>query len=107
MFKKEFKLYKLVKVDNGVGGYESKPKLKKAFKGYLDMLSGDDTLAFNSNIQESTHVLLTKELTEVSANDWIVDWQGNKYDITYPDNPVGRDHHLEIYLKQNATRKEV
>ena len=73
----------------------------KTINGFLDFMSETTGRTnYNSKIVESTHVFICdyvsidKEETELAAfhND-------KEYEITYIDNPMGLNYHLEIFLK--------
>ena len=71
--------------------------------GWLDTMGGGTGYAaYNAKIQESTHVFLAdyvplKEGITAEACRAIHD--GNVYDVTYIDDPMGMHKHLEIFLK--------
>lgn len=73
----------------------------KTIHGFLDFMSeSTGRTNFNSKIVESTHVFvcdyidIDKSITELMA------FHNNKqYEITYIDNPMGLNYHLEIFLK--------
>ncbi|MGT2768793.1 phage head-tail adapter protein [Streptococcus ictaluri] len=68
------------------------------FTGWLDMLSGDerDPKAIPTS---SSHVIITPDTTISITNADRIMGNGTIYEITFVDNPVNIDHHLEIYLK--------
>ena len=73
----------------------------KTIHGFLDFMSETTGRTnYNSKIVESTHVFICdyvdidKSITELTA------FHNNKeYEITYIDNPMGLNYHLEIFLK--------
>ncbi len=72
-------------------------------EGFLDLMGGTSGYTtYNAKIQESTHVFicdyvpLPQDLKEENARAII---GGKVYDVTYIDNPMGLDEHLEIFLK--------
>ena len=71
--------------------------------GFLDMLSGSAGYgAFNAKIQESTHVFLCNyvklpQVVRAETARMVID--GQAYDVTYIDDPMGLHKHLEIFLK--------
>ena len=76
--------------------------------GYLDMATGGITYStYNAKIVESTHVFicdyvpLAKGVTAEHAR-MIID--GQTYDVTYIDDPMGLHAQLEIYLKYTGGR---
>lgn len=72
-----------------------------SLKGFLDLASGGAVYtSYNSKITESTHVFVC-DYRELGVNEeesrMIIN---NKvYDITYIDNPMKLNYHLEIFLK--------
>lgn len=69
-------------------------------KGYLDMMGGSANYTYNSKIIESTHVYICDYLDIlVSAENGRLIINNGIYEITYIDNPMGLNYHLEIYLK--------
>nr|WP_254610463.1 head-tail adaptor protein [Streptococcus suis] len=67
-------------------------------EGWLDMLAGTEADRAQS-LQTSSHVFITDQI-DIDLNqsdrlktDHVV------YEVTYIDNPVNLNHHLEIYLK--------
>lgn len=81
---------------DGIGGTISEWVHHIYVNGYIDMLTGHQSDVQNAFITQSTHVLITDHANyDVITTDRI-----RGYEITYVDNPVGMDHHLEIYLKQ-------
>lgn len=70
-------------------------------KGFLDLSSGNAKYTtYNSKITESTHLFLCdyKELT-VNEEDARMVINNRVYDVTYIDNPMELNEHLEIFLK--------
>ena len=73
----------------------------KTIHGFMDFMSESTGRgSYNSKIVESTHVFIcdyidiNKSVTELTA------FHNNKeYEITYIDNPMGLNYHLEIFLK--------
>lgn len=76
---------------------------RQTLTGFLDLMSGSaGYTAYNAKIQESTHVFLCdyvelpKDVKTETAR-MVID--GQAYDVTYIDDPMGLHEHLEIYLK--------
>jgi SPP1 family predicted phage head-tail adaptor len=70
-------------------------------KGFLDLSTGGATYTtYNSKIVESTHVFVC-DYKELSVNEEEIRMIINNkvYDITYIDNPMELNYHLEFYLK--------
>lgn len=73
---------------------------KSSFDGYIDFLGGEETLNQKAITAESTHVIVTFETDiELDKADRIMFGQ-KVYDVTYIDNPMELNDHLEIFLKQ-------
>ena len=86
---------------DGIGGFRETWDDMPDVSGYLDMLTGTDLNSVqNAFIEQSTHILIIPEYTEWITNQMrIIDLDGRIYDITYSDNPVGMNHHNEVYCK--------
>ncbi|WP_419958966.1 hypothetical protein [Psychrobacillus sp. BM2] len=68
--------------------------------GVIDLLSGSTKEMSMKMVEESTHILICG-IENIQIGDWIT-CNGNNnrvYEVTYPDNPMGRNHHLEVELK--------
>lgn len=92
----------LVDQPDGMGGTIRDWVDSQVLHGYLDLVSGSNQqhAIHNAQIEESTHILIVPEYQlEVMDKMRVVDQNSRKYTITYVDNPVGINHHLEIYLK--------
>lgn len=75
----------------------------QTIKGFLDMLSGQaEYRSYNAKIEESSHifigdfVFLDKRIKSENAR-MVID--KDIYDVSYIDNPMNLNKHLEIYLK--------
>jgi hypothetical protein len=70
--------------------------------GWFDMLTGDEASSTNSFIAESSHIFVTEDVTlDISSQCRLYNNKsGLTFEITYVDNPVELDHHLEIYCKR-------
>jgi len=74
----------------------------KSLKGYLDLMSGTSSYtAYNSKIAESTHVFICdyQDLSTINVENSRMIINGKLYDVTYIDNPMELNKHLEIFLK--------
>ncbi len=97
------RIQKQVQIDDGWGGSIQTwqdidlPKVSM----WLDMLTGDNRSAQqNAVVEESTHVLIIQPfIVGITDNMRLVDKDNRVYAITYSDNPVGQNHHNEIYLE--------
>ena len=69
--------------------------------GFLDFSSGGATYtSYNSKITEATHIFMSdyQELG-VSEEKARMVINNQVYDVTYIDNPMNLNEHLEIFLK--------
>ncbi|HEL2058771.1 TPA: phage head closure protein [Streptococcus suis] len=67
-------------------------------EGFLDMLTGNEADRATA-LTSSTHIFLTKQVdVQITTKDRIRS-KGIDYEVSFVDNPVNLDHHLEIYLK--------
>lgn len=96
-----FRIQQKTQEPDGIGGFSETWDDMPDVSGYLDMLTGSDlNSAQNAFIEQSTHILIIPEYTEwITDQMRIVDLDGRIYDITYSDNPVGLNHHNEVYCK--------
>lgn len=79
--------------------YEFKPVHK--FKGYIDLIGGSDQQTLNNAVvAESTHLIMTENVTFKPDIADRIKHEGTTYEVTYADNPMERGHHLEIYLRR-------
>ena len=93
---------------NAIGEMVEEWSTAKTLTGFLDYLSGESRYeAYQAKIQESDHVFicdyvpLAKGVTAENAR-MIID--GQTYDVTYIDDPMGLHAQLEIYLKFTGGR---
>lgn len=88
---------------NAIGEQVTTWKDAHTLMGFLDMLGGGTGYtAYNAKIQESTHVFLCiyDPLAQgVNAETARMVINGQAYDVTYIDDPMGLHKHLEIFLK--------
>jgi hypothetical protein len=74
------------------------------FKGWMDYLTGRESLAAAQFIDKATHMIGCS-----STNSWILpshrikDSDSKIYRVLHVDNPIRRDHHLEIILEYNES----
>lgn len=95
-----FYLLKRAKIgENELGQETYSYKRTAVFAGYMDMLTGDEALDKMAYVKDSTHVILTKDMTVRAEIDDKIEVNGQTYDLTYVDDPVNIGHHLEIYVK--------
>lgn len=95
-----FEIQHKTQEDDGLGGTEEKWKTLMSVDGYIDFITGTDQNNIqNAFVEESTHVLIIPTYTKgITDNMRVVDKEQRYYSITYSDNPVGVNHHNEIYL---------
>ena len=74
------------------------------FEGWIDYISGRDTLVSKQYIDVATHIIGCS-----STNSWILNKHRIKdadsliYRVLHNDNPIRRSHHLEILLEFNQS----
>lgn len=70
-------------------------------QGFLDLATGSaNYTSYNSKITESTHVFICDyQDIGVSEEEARMIINNKVYDITYIDNPMELNYHLEFYLK--------
>lgn len=66
--------------------------------GYLDLLSGSEKERANA-LEDSSHIFITKQIDLSLTKQDRLSFGSQVYEVTYIDNPVHLNHHLEIYLK--------
>lgn len=106
----EFKVLGITQQDDGFGGFYETKDVTYTSQGYLDLISGtNDNTMLNAKVEQSTHILITEYF------DWYksliddkksIQCDGKEFSITYVDNPVGLNHHLEIYLQYDKSLGE-
>lgn len=98
-----FDLQRKKQAKDGIGGFSERWETVSTVNGYLDLLSGTNaaTGAQNAVTEDSTHILIVQPYrADITDEMRISEPDGKrKYLITYADNPVGANHHNEIYLK--------
>ncbi|MEK5486797.1 hypothetical protein [Lysinibacillus sp. FSL M8-0355] len=68
--------------------------------GVIDLLSGGVNLKAMKMVEESTHILICG-VDDIQIGDYVT-CNGNTkrvYEVTFVDNPMNRNHHLEVELK--------
>lgn len=95
-----FKIQQKKQDDDGIGGFIEVWKEFTTADGYIDLITGtDQNNVQNAFVEDSTHVLIIPDYTPgITDNMRVVDKDNRFYAITYSDNPVGVNHHNEIYL---------
>lgn len=97
---------KVKKTPDGAGGYTEERKARGTLYGYLDMLNADDDQAIQAaHIEDSKFVIVLRKQDNVQPwafipkkGDVVTDELGRDYIVTFCDNPVGINHHLEVLL---------
>lgn len=97
----EFVIQEYADVDDGAGGFVGSWNDLLTVEGYIDMMSGTDLSGIQNAItEESTHILIIPAYTlGITDAMRVVDKDKRYYTITYADDPVGQQHHNELYLK--------
>ncbi|HFI0700342.1 TPA: phage head-tail adapter protein [Streptococcus suis] len=85
--------------ENELGQEIFEHKRVAVFAGYMDMLDGGESTDKLAYLADSTHVILTKDMTVNAEIDDKIEVNGKTYEVTYVDDPVNIGHHLEIYVK--------
>lgn len=72
-------------------------------KGFLDYVTGEVDYEMNAKIQESTHIFLCDwfdcDALGITSENARIIIEGQIYSIQIIDDPMGRNQHLEVYLK--------
>lgn len=68
--------------------------------GFLDLISGSSSYeTYNAKMKEASHVFICDYVpVDPDVNQRMM-INGQKYDVTYIDNPMNLNRQLEIYLK--------
>lgn len=75
-------------------------------KGFLDLMSGTSTYeVYSTKMAESTHIFICDYLelpnnVKTTTSRMIID--GDTYDVSYIDNPMGLNRHYEFYLARTG-----
>ena len=85
--------------ENELGQEIFEHKKVAEFIGYMDMLDGNESTDKLAYLADSTHIILTKDMTVNVEIEDKIEVNGKSYEVTYVDNPVNIGHHLEIYVK--------
>lgn len=96
-------------VSDGLGGLIDEWADKVTVNGWIDMLTGSDYANTDQNalIEQSTHVMIIPVYTPgITKNMRVLDLDDRWYKITYSDNPVGANHHNELYLTYEGVLDE-
>ena len=87
-------------VKNEIGEVVNEWVEYKTIKGFLDFMSeATGRTNFNSKIVESSHVFVCDYVEiDKSIRDLRAFCNGKEYEVTYIDNPMNLNYHLEIFL---------
>lgn len=98
------KFFKVKKKKTALGGYEPLREPRVELRGYLDMTTADD----DQGIQKA-HIEVSKFVCVIlpwdnggsfpivpQKGDILTDARGRDYVVTFADDPVGIQHHLEV-----------
>ena len=68
--------------------------------GVIDLLSGGVSLKTMKMVEDSTHILICG-VVDIQIGDYVTCNHNNKrvYEVVFVDNPMNRNHHLEVELK--------
>lgn len=94
-------LQKKVTSKNQIGESISKWEDVQSLFGFLDLSSGSSQYdTYNAKIEESTHLFIMDyvPIDEDEVNKRLL-INGEPYEITLIDNPMGLNLHIEIFLK--------
>lgn len=73
----------------------------QTLKGFLDFMSGSaDTVNYNAKLEETTHVFVCDYVPiNLQENECRMMIKNKPYEVTFIDNPMELNQHLEIFLK--------
>ena len=76
----------------------------QTIRGFLDLMNqGKDFATYNKAMEDSTHIFICDYVSiDKKATELRGAVNGEYYDITYIDNPMQLNYHLEIFLKRVA-----
>lgn len=77
-------------------------------RGFLDLQAGDSKYnSYGTKLQESTHVFVCDWVQldkRIRAETCRLEIDGEHYDVTVVDDPMGLHRHLEIYLRYTGVQ---
>jgi len=89
---------------SSIGSYTATWATLGTFKGFMDYLSGQERQISAQYIDRATHIIgCSSTCSWITALHRITDADGKKYRVLHTDNPVQRDHHLELLLEYNES----
>lgn len=73
----------------------------QTLKGFLDFMSGSaDTVNYNAKLEETTHVFICDYVPiNLQESECRMMIKSKPYEVTFIDNPMELNQHLEIFLK--------
>ena len=97
LFNTKANILRLIEGVDSWGQPKKDVKFISTVSGCLDNLSASNQYAQTKMNVLSTHIFIC-EIFKVH-NDDILEINGKRYEITYVDNPLNRNNHLEIELR--------
>jgi phage head-tail adaptor, putative, SPP1 family len=85
---------------SGLGGYSETWNTHLTIKGSLNPLTGSQVYQAEKRGIKSTHMLICA-FADITEFDKAVDTNNNEYEITFVNNPMKMNDHLEINLLLN------
>jgi len=83
---------------NDLGDYVSTYTTAATVTGLIDLITGGKETVGAQYIQRATHVMFAKHGTSINDQAKVISG-GKTYRVLYVDNPVNRNHHLEVILE--------
>lgn len=73
----------------------------QTLKGFIDFMSGSaDTVNYNAKLEETTHVFICDYVPiSLQESECRMMIKSKPYEVTFIDNPMELNQHLEIFLK--------
>lgn len=98
----EFCILENTQEPDGLGGVIENVEKTYYGYGYLDLITGTNiSVQQEALVEQSTHILITDYFygyEDSIKSDMVVNIDDKYYRITFVDNPMEQNHHLEIYL---------
>ncbi|MEC2070338.1 phage head closure protein [Alkalihalophilus marmarensis] len=96
------KIQRYETTNNDFGGSTQDWVDKFEGEGVIDMLSGNEVLAADTLGRASSHILILFTIIDVKRGDRVIH-NNDRYRVTYVDNPMNLNRHLEISLIWEAS----
>jgi len=91
-------------VQGSFGAYTPTWSTAGTFKGWIDYITGRDTLVAKQYIDVATHIIgCSSTNTWVKNKHRIKDSDNLIYRVLHTDNPIRKNYHLEILLEFNKS----